>query len=807
MAKIPFSVSARTAKLIGQENFANADGAIVELVKNAYDADADTSIIIFDNLTEDLSLYLIDNGVGMTTSIIIDKWMMIGTDDKLQNHESDGGRVKTGAKGIGRFALDRLGGASDMLTVAKENGEASDWKVQWSDFEKLGISINEVGAELEQSTDTNIKDKLTELFGEYTQINEIIEEIEKKKNKDFNSGTILKISLLKDEWDEVAIKRLFDNLEVLIPPMEQPDFSVNLFSLKQLDEFGKVNSAYYDDYDYKISAKYLADKAGTIKVEVTRNELDVSKLGSDYLEIFDYKPMKEFPYKLDTFKKKTFELSMTIEDFPGFSTFVDKELIAKIGEFDFTYYFLKLTNQEPKKYPYLKISRANRKAWLNKFGGIKIFRDDFRVRPYGENGQDWLGLGKRQAESPGGPGQKMGGFRIGPNQVAGTVNISRIANASFQDKSGREGIQENEVFELFKNILVELIALFEHDRNVVMFNLSELAKKRNKAEEAKRKAREETERILKEKEERENNANGDTSSEDDPIDSENVTNTEQEGSTETEEILAQANVIYEQELEEKDTEIKLLRSLASVGLIISSFAHEVKGLRSRLVPRTNYLLTELKKHITKEDLKSVNKQDNPLYMVQLIQEEDLKLKHWLDYSLSALKKDKRTRTNLNIGEYFEQFEAVWDKALKQRKIKLNLTGTKDSKNVFRAFEVDMDAIFNNLLSNSLNAFKERKGKYDRVININWKNTTSHIEIEFSDNGSGLAKEYIDNPDRIFNFNETSKRDRKGNIIGTGMGLYIVNLVIEDYNGSELEILNAEGGFTIKVSLALRKKED
>ncbi len=126
---------------------------------------------------------------------------------------------------------------------------------------------------------------------------------------------------------------------------------------------------------------------------------------------------------------------------------------------------------------------------MKKFGGVKIFRDDFRVRPYGESGEDWLKLGQRQAQSPGGAGQKLGGFRIRPNQIAGTVNISRITNVSFQDKSGREGIQENEVFELFKNVLFEIIGFFEKDRNVIMYHLSELAKKRDQAEEDKRKAK------------------------------------------------------------------------------------------------------------------------------------------------------------------------------------------------------------------------------------------------------------------------------------------------------------------------------
>ena len=128
--------------------------------------------------------------------------------------------------------------------------------------------------------------------------------------------------------------------------------------------------------------------------------------------------------------------------------------------------------------------------------------------------------------------------------------------------------------------------------------------------------------------------------------------------TETEALLAKGNIILEQELEEKEKEIQLLRSLASIGLIISSFAHEVKSLRSRLIPRTAFLVKKIKNLIDDKKLESLPKEENPLYDIHLISEEDIKLKHWLDYSLSSLKKDKRTRTNLNFGVYFESFKQI-----------------------------------------------------------------------------------------------------------------------------------------------------
>lgn len=785
MGKISFSVSARTAKLIGQENFATAQGAIVELVKNCYDADARDCLIIFENhdgASQEPALYIIDNGTGMTSEVIEDKWMKIGTDDKLLNYETEGGRIKTGAKGIGRFALDRLGLYSEMFTLSK-SGEGSIWSVQWSDFDQPGVPIHHVEADLNHA-DVNLSEELQKRFGVISQIKLLLNEIE------FKSGTILRITPLKDKWDNESLQSLYSNLEVLIPPLEQPEFKIHFFSTNEPQEFGFVNSAYYDDFDYKISAKYSGNESDKLDIVIERNELNTELLETAFLELFDSDQMKVFPFDLKTFKERNFRLQKSIDDLVGAG--VENSLLNQIGPFEFTFYFLKniLDSNDLKRFPYLPISLANRKSWLKKFGGVKIFRDDFRVRPYGENGQDWLGLGVRQAKSPGGPGQKLGGYRIGPNQIAGTVKISRVFNPNFQDKSGREGIQENEAFELFKNLLVEIISVFERDRNVIMYNLSELAKKRFKDEEEKRRAKEEADRILNQQNQE---------------DQGNIANEANINSASpTEKLLAKATKIYEQEIEDKNEEIRTLRALASVGLIISSFAHEVKGLRARLTPRTDFLIKELRKYISKKDLKSVDQEDDPFYMIQLIKEEDTKLKHWLDYSLSSLKKDKRTRTHINIGEYFDRFKSTWKIALIQRKVTLKTIGPKNDNIIIQAFEVDLDAIFSNLLSNSLNAFKERKGKYDREIQISWKRNKDSVEILFSDNGCGLAKEYQNNPNRIFEYLETSRTDRRGNKIGTGMGLYIVNLVVSDYSNSSVQVLPVSEGFSMEVKLPIRK---
>ena len=84
----------------------------------------------------------------MDISTIQDCWMQIGTDDKQRNVETGNGRIKSGAKGIGRFALNRLGSMATMLT-RKDGQDAFIWNVNWNDFDAPGKKINEVMADLD----------------------------------------------------------------------------------------------------------------------------------------------------------------------------------------------------------------------------------------------------------------------------------------------------------------------------------------------------------------------------------------------------------------------------------------------------------------------------------------------------------------------------------------------------------------------------------------------------------------------------------------------------------------------------------
>ena len=834
MNKIPFTVSARTARLIGRENVANAEGAIIELVKNAYDADATACIIFFDNTYNSIpkrlspyefanfskaeksgsiansyqkttdgnyllavdsekssslldslmrffkrmnNLYILDNGCGMDDKVIVNKWMTIGTDNKELEYKTTKGRIKAGAKGIGRFALDRLGEQCEVYTAPQEHNHGFLWKVDWRAFEKRGAAISDVKADLERIPTISLSNLAIEFSHQRASVLKLLNETS------FRYGTLIKISSLRDNWDDYSLDRLFSNLEVLVPPKEDSSFDIHLYASSQLDKYGKVNSLAVEDYDYKVSADYLADEAQRVLISIHRNELNIKRIENEYREVFLQETIKDNPrYSFEAFQKKEFVLKKSLADLvPGYQSIDTQSNLGRIGRFNFTFYFLKnqVSRKEEDMYPYNSFSSAERKKWLQNYSGVKIFRDGFRVRPYGESGNDWLGLGERQAQSPGGAGQKLGGYKVRPNQIVGVINISRTTNNAFQDKSGREGIQENEVFDLFKQILIGIINVFEKDRNTIMYSFRQLFIQRNEEAQAIAKAEE----IANEasRKDRSKSKNGTTSD-----------------SKEQSTILAQGFNAQKRKIKEMSLELRMLRSLASTGLIVSSFAHELKNLSALLVSRIEDLETMIRGSLGSDAYDDIPEEDNPYILLKHMKEQDVNLKHWLDYSLSALRRDKRNRVNVDLNEYFANFKGVWHNSLKRRKTKLIINFCEQSLPKIRAFPIDLDTIFNNLLVNSIDAFK--RGNTDRKIVITLMNKEEYVKIIFQDSGPGLSSDFK-NPNDIFLPFETSKRDIRGNIVGTGMGMYLVKSLVDDYQG-KVEIANSVVGFKLYIYLPL-----
>lgn len=215
MAKMKYKMSSRATILLGRESVSRVDGAIIELVKNTYDADAGFCCLCFD--VEHDQIYILDNGVGMTKETIETCWMLIGTDNKRVEYLSTKKRIKSGEKGIGRFALDRLGSKCRMYTK-HDSEDLICWETDWSNFEKSGQIIDDVEADFTYCAGQRFEDIIPAEIK-----NAVAKFAEEAKDDQFvlNRGTLFIISGLRDKWTTREKEKVIDVLGYLIPPVEQ----------------------------------------------------------------------------------------------------------------------------------------------------------------------------------------------------------------------------------------------------------------------------------------------------------------------------------------------------------------------------------------------------------------------------------------------------------------------------------------------------------------------------------------------------------------------------------------------------------
>ncbi len=810
MRKIPFKVSARAGKLLGRENFSNPEGAIIELVKNSYDADAKNCIVIFDTPLEknrdsqgkeseipnkeSSILYIIDNGEGMTEKVIEDHWMQIGTGNKENDYISEDKRTKTGAKGIGRFALDRLGFETEMWTLAKKSKEGlgSFWKMNWNQFDQSDKIITEIVAEI-NPIKIDLKQKISELIGNDKTMQNFVKDI------DFKHGTIIKISNLKDDWFKDETSKVFKSLEALIPPKElNIPFEVIFKHFQFPTEYGKVETAFFNDFDYKIKASYNSKKL-KIDFEITRNEIDIKSLKKNYPNVLDGKVK---PYDLTTLIDKTFKYTKSIDNVLKWKlNDGNRKLLEDVGSFDLTFYYLKFSNSIKEGYPFKTVVASERKSTLDRFGGVKIYRDSFRVRPYGDPTNDWLKLGARVAQSPAGAGQRIGDWRVRPEQTAGIITISRNSNPLLIDKSDRGALQENDAFDTFKKIIVGVIHEFEFDRTKILHPLFLKNKKDGelrKEKEIQERAEELADKIVKKRKEIEESLYGKNRS----PDLFQEKKEEEERKTYEEAFKDTFKAIDEEKEMRENEEIVQVRSLASLGLIVSSFAHELKEIKDNAVEAKS--LEKIFTSLVPEEKKNLEEYSDGIDIIELLDENSDKIIHWVDYALTAIKKDKRSRSKFEFSQFFKSLSKSWFRIFKKKDINLRIIDNIDGIAYnFRAFEMDISTIFTNLINNSIDSFNNLAEIQERNIDIEAYINGDNIEIVYSDNGVGLDKIFKEDYDEIFLPFKTSKKDRKGDEIGTGLGMYLVKSVIDDNNGS-IEILSPEKGFSILITFPLRK---
>lgn len=757
MAKMKYKMSSRATILLGRESVSRVDGAIIELVKNTYDADAGFCFLCFD--VEHDQIYLLDNGVGMTKGIIETCWMLIGTDNKRVEYLSTKNRIKSGEKGIGRFALDRLGSKCKMYTK-HDSEELILWETDWSIFEKSGQIIDDVEADFSYCPGQRFEDIIP------AEIKSAILKFADETEGDqfsLSKGTLFIISGLRDKWTTREKEKVVDVLGYLIPPVEQQNYTIITKGSLSTDAT-KVDNDITDDFDYKVHAHFDGEK---VVATVFRNEFDLNVMPK---ELFRQEAFSVKPYRMEDFSKESFEVTHTVAELTGNDSSEYAEMCRQVGPFDFHFTFMKLSNRAEGPYYYKAVSNK-RKVWMETHGGLKIYRDNFLVRPYGDptsKSFDWLGLDARKGINPVAISDKSGQWHVNNSQLQGTVLISRVFNSSILDKSSREGIIENAFFEMLSTLLIDIISIFEKDRAYIVRNIKQYNDNQQQREKAKEEAADIAKTLLGKKRKRKKEQKQDA-----PSDAEK---------------LAEAVQIFQEEREELISEIKLLRALATNGLMTTTMVHDLKSINALLVSRVRGFRLAIKQNDASQIQRNLDD----------LKTNDEFLKSWITVITTQTKKDRRKRLKKDIYKTVAESLKLIKPILDRKRVNVHFS-TDGGEAYKKIFATDFDSIIYNLIINSIESFEETEVT-ERLIEIVVE-SDDVLTIHYSDNGHGLTDAFKKNPYSIFEYGTTSKFDAEGKAVGTGLGMYIVASSISEYNG-RYTITKVEDGFGLDITIPL-----
>lgn len=397
--------AARHLVTIGEELIQDQYAAILELVKNGYDADSPDVIISFrsNDQKDFIEICIEDHGHGMSSDDVINKWLVPSTDYKFKAKRSPKGRVMQGRKGIGRYAANILGDDLFLDTV-NIDGEKTNLYVVWDDFQKYDY--------LDQ----------VDLLVESYKVNE-------------SSGTKLTIKgdkAKKDEWNENALKKLRFELKKLIPPKlgeEHSDFMIILRFEKFFHDQTEIIEEEIHPYpilelfDYKISGEISSTGKGilTYTNQKIRNGIEES-------------------FNFDCGETGCGKINFDIRVYDRDKDSIDQLIIRGLRDENTGNY----------------VSKLEARRILNDVNGIGVYRNGFRIRPLGDADFDWLRLNEQRIQNP--------SLRIGNNQVVGYVHIESEELSNLEEKSARDGLKDNDAFKRLKSITRSIISELETRR-------------------------------------------------------------------------------------------------------------------------------------------------------------------------------------------------------------------------------------------------------------------------------------------------------------------------------------------------------
>lgn len=736
LGKASFSVSSRVALQLGRESISSSITAIVELVKNAYDADAELVRIRFAHAgTRDAFMVIEDTGDGMTVDDLRSHWMVIGTANKTKRRKTTKQRTVTGEKGLGRLGLDRLCSRTEVESIRLGSNDGVRLDIQWERYEGEDHRLEAVEHDLYSLSSLSI-DPIT------------------GKESDYPKGTRLILRGLKDVWDEESIKQLRNELALLVSPFQGPnDFTIDIDTgqvWKDLDGSVTVQEPLLDGANWKVVATLDGEDRMEITMTSTRHETE-----------YHFKPtLWSEAIKKQTARPQCGPIRME------FYFFVrrDAELATK-------------TLKNTQIVNFLKFNQ-----------GIRIYRDGFRVKPYGEpdGSGDWLRLAFRRMQNPEGvtQDQKPGNWRIGLNQVVGAVFISHEENPGLNDQTNREGLLQGQAFDHLNVFALRVIQFFE-----IHHQMFEMGRKteRASAEQAEETAKTSIEEVSKAIEElgalavrlpQLANFSGDPSlAQSGGDDVKKVMGEVQRRLENATTGLRQSTKLFLEAEEQKNT----MANLASLGILAASFGHETLDWTGTVVKNARWLLDNLTKGLfmVRPDVEK-----EITATLKDTADEAQKVRKFARFTLGNLSRNKRERRDFNLTDTVTRVFDAFDEVLRiQRNTSIDFSGMPLSPCLINGYEMDWESIVVNLITNASWALEDKPAA-ERRIEVAIQDGGVDWVIIFHDSGIGLE---AGTEDMIFLPAFSTKRSARGELIGTGMGLFIVKSFIEDHSHGTISV--------------------
>jgi len=703
---IRFSVDAAHIQRLGEELVAKQETALSELIKNAFDADASKVTLTFEKRGQAGGMLTIeDDGSGMTEEVIRDAWMRISTAAKADEPMSPRfGRVRAGRKGIGRFAVQRLG--HRLSLVSKPAGSPQGYRVAFN-------------WERDFLPGRNLQD--------------IFSGIERFEKSPEEQGTLLHIADLRDAWPAASIERVWRSVILLQPPFElapvklaaadspdaDPGFQVIINGVTQAEQTEQ----------FSIETDFLSRAAAIITGSVDEEGRATARVTSAKLELDD--------------------------------TLVFDVVTDQTGPFSFeARYFVYAADMLS------GMKQATAAQMGRQFGGIRIYRNGFRVLPYGEERDDWLGLDDMAS--------RRNKILLPSNNRNwfGQVKLDSESNPAFEETSSREGLLENEAFAQLQEFVQQAL-IWAAGRVGSLRNRKVTAGQRGFVSALK------PSQVI-----RELRAVGEIGA---PLTADLLEAVEEavaDYETQVEAKLA-ASLEYEE----------MLRILASLGISISVFGHEVKGAQDNFLAQLKVIRQVIAGLPDAGDKAALGSEFDDLASAS---DRLLDIGGYIAGLMSST--ESRELRSLSVRGALDRFTRQFGDYMRKQNIRFDVDVRPSQLRTVPMHSSELDTALLNLLTNAIKSMRKAKVS-DRRVRIDGRRVGRHVVIGFEDNGDGIPPE---NRERVFDafFTTTTGVEDDGVAgPGTGLGLKIVSDIASSYGGLA-RVAEPSEGYRCRIEITL-----